>query len=269
MPINMNDPRIKAEWTPQTITAVGQALRQRYGTAADSVGTRGNNVHSSGFHRSEAWLRNSPDSRYRDQDYSLQGTLNHSADANAVSALDFTPGSTSRMIELTNRVHRAALARDPRLRNVFEFAGTLNGTSVVTFRCSDGAARGPFDSSHLWHFHASFYRSRALDPHDGFTAVLLGEEPQPMATLQDDSGNGQWLIWRLDAMGEMSPVYRGGSPDQKGKPVPFVQAINEIRSEIAALSAKVSALSAPSAGAPFTEDQLAQIRGVIEASEDS
>jgi len=182
MPINMNDPRIKAEWVPPTITAVGTALRQRYGTGADSIGTQGNNVHNSGYHRSENWIRNSPDSRDHDQDYSIQGELNRSQNRDAVCALDFTPGSWGtqenrrRMIELTTRVRTAALAHDPRLSDVFEFAGTLNGTNVVTFRCSDGASRSPFDSSHLDHMHASFFRSRALNNHDGFIDVLLGDD---------------------------------------------------------------------------------------------
>lgn len=174
MVINMNDARIRAEWVPASISAVGATLRQMFGTAADSVGAQGNEYHEYGFHRSENWVRNSPDSKYRDTDYSLSGALNVSADRNAVCALDYTPGSTSRMITLTKRVYDAARARDPRLANVQEFAGTLNGTVVTRIRCSDGTILNPFDSTHLWHFHASFFRSRALNSHTGFAAVLAG-----------------------------------------------------------------------------------------------
>jgi hypothetical protein len=236
MVINMNDPRILAEWSPGTISAVGQALRSHYGTSADSVGIKGNNVHNSGFHRSENWIRNSPDSRDHDQDYSLAGSLNVSADRNAVCALDFTPGNTARMIELTTRMRNAALARDPRLANVFEFAGTLDGNNVVTFRCSDGAARSPFDSSHLWHCHMSFYRARALNNHDGVRAVLLGEG---LVALDEYNIN-------MAAIGTNSVMYDFDFWANDGSKSPMAQVRRAKRTEaaIAALTAKVDALAA-------------------------
>lgn len=255
MVINMNDPRILAEWDPPTIKAVGAALRGAYGTSADAVGIRGNNVHNSGYHRSENWIRNSPDSRDHDADYSLQGSLNVSADRNAVCALDFTPGSwgTSenrrRMIELTTRMRNAALAHDPRLSNVFEFAGTLNGSSVVTFRCSDGAARSPFDSSHLDHCHISFYRARALNNHDGVTAVLLGGtdlDTTEHGWLDEDRRWSATGMRAAVALAKMTPTWKEFS-DNPASEVQYANGLytmlTAMQSQLTALSAAVTALS--------------------------
>lgn len=194
MPINMNDPYVTNEWIPQSITRIGTALKNHFGQPASSFGARGNQHHASGFHRSESWIRNSVDSLRRDQDYSLRGDLNRSQDANAVSAFDFIPhvwGSATnqeRMIQITRRVYKAAQENDPRLANMYEFAGTLNGTTVITFNAQGGATKNPFDSSHLEHVHGSIYRSRQLNDHSGIVSVMLGEgeamTPQEAAVLQ-------------------------------------------------------------------------------------
>lgn len=181
MAISAADRYYVAETVPSTIRDIGRALCTAFGRPPDAAGDKGNLVHDSGYHRSERWLRNSPDSRRRDQDASLRGDLNRSADPNAVSAFDFTPGSTERMILITRRVHAAAKRRDPRVANLAEFAGTLDGRTVVTFRCSDGGLLAPFDKSHLWHVHGSIYRARSTSNHTGIIAVMLGDEEDDMS----------------------------------------------------------------------------------------
>lgn len=204
MLVNMNDRYIRHERVPASIAAAGTAIRDRYDLEAAAVGIRGNHFHSNGYHRSWNWLMHSTDpaNTRRGGDYSVQGDLNQPADPDACCALDVSL-STTRMREVTARVQAAALARDPRLSSWREFAGTLDGRSVVRIRCSDGQRLTPFDASHLWHFHASAFRARALRDHAGFVAVILGAGPPPAPepTLEDD------MQWTLVQVGDDGPVF--------------------------------------------------------------
>lgn len=182
MPLNPNDTYYRRESTPISITALGVGLRSAFGAAPGSFGSKGNLVHTSGYHRSRAWVLNSPDSRYGSRDYSVQQSLDRGGDDDWICAFDFTPAEwgTERnrelMVLITKRVRAAARARDPRLANLREFAGTEDGIHVVTFNCSDGSAKTPFDSSHLDHGHGSFWRSRASNSHAGILEVMTGED---------------------------------------------------------------------------------------------
>ena len=187
MPLSVTDRFYQAETTPPSISRLGKGLRDAYSRPADAFGAKGNVFHRSGYHRSRAWVLHSPDSRFGVHDYSVRKALDQGGSDNDVSAFDFTPadwGSTRNrrlMVELTSRVHTAAKARDPRLSSMREFAGTLDGKNVVTFNCSDGSLKDPFDDTHLDHIHGSFWRSRATADHTGVLHVLLGAR----AALQD------------------------------------------------------------------------------------
>src|SRR5882724_7129713 len=142
MPISTSDPRYVAEVIPGSIDAMATPLCAHYGVGRDAFGSKGNEFHDYGFHRSENWINLSPDSRYGTSDYSVQGSVNHAPDKNWISAFDFTPGewgtglNRQRMREITSRVLAACKAHDPRVGDLYEFAGTLDGSHVVTF---DGA----------------------------------------------------------------------------------------------------------------------------------
>lgn len=204
MTISSTDRFYRAETTPASIGRLGVALRAAYARPPDAFGAKGNLAHSSGYHRSRAWILHSPDSRRGAADYSVQYTLDHGGSENDVSAFDFTPGvwgTTSNrqmMIELTGRVLTAARVRDPRLSSLREFAGTLDGRNVVTFNCADGSLKAPFDSSHLDHVHGSFWRGRAASDHAGILAVLLGDDD--MAAVQESDRSYNDLIYAAQAL---------------------------------------------------------------------
>lgn len=182
MPISATDVRYLAEIEPAAIKTMAGPLCAAYGVGLTAFGCKGNLVHSSGYHRSYNWIVDSPDSRYRLDDYSVRQSLDTSGDRNVCSAFDFVPGpwgtadNRQRMREITGRVLAAAKARDPRLAALREFAGTLDGRNVVTFNCADGGLKSPFDSSHLDHVHGSFWRSRAGRDHGGIVEIMLGDE---------------------------------------------------------------------------------------------
>lgn len=231
MPISTTDPRYIAEWTPASISAIGQALRTRYGTGADSFGAKGNTVHYSGYHRSEAWIRNSPDSAQGLNDYSIRGSLNVSQDRNAVSAFDFTPGAWGttenrrRMKELTQRVLDAARRNDPRLANMYEFAGTVDGVNVITFNAQGGATKSPFDSSHLDHVHASIYRSRQLNNHQGIIDVMLGTSEE--VDMTPEQNNALAEVWAA-VVAERDGGQVGPVPTHPASPSWLVESIKTL-----------------------------------------
>ncbi len=200
MPLSVNDPSYKAETVPASIAAMEQPLCSAYGVGLYAFGAKGNLVHYSGYHRSRQWILSSPDSNYGSRDYSVTQSLDKGGDERWVCAFDFTPGSWGtaenrrRMVEITRRVYTAAKARDPRLSSLREFAGTLDGKTVVTFNCADGSLKGAFDSSHLDHVHGSFWRSRAGNNHSGILQVLLGQQEEPMPYLAKvELGDGRGL----------------------------------------------------------------------------
>jgi len=251
MPLDPTDPYYIAEVTPASIGELGRGLCAAYNRPSSAFGSKGNTVHYSGYHRSRRWILRSTDSAYGSADYSVRQTLDKSGDENWISAFDFTPGSwgtpgnRALMRELTGRVYNAAKARDPRLSSLREFAGTINGTSVITFNCSDGSLKGAFDSSHLDHVHGSLWRSRAANDHSGILAVMLGDD---MAQLDDiqaavnriEQGSvvpsNALIYWiRSIAEGRQSAATGGPGqgPDRDGIPE-VLTAINELPTDLAA-----------------------------------
>lgn len=182
MALNPTDRYYRAEVVPSSIDDLGEGLCEAYDRPPEAFGAKGNLVHTYGYHRSRAWILNSPDSRYGVNDYSVRHANDKLGDSDSVSAFDFVPAEwgTKRnrqlMVEITTRVYVAAKARDPRLYALREFAGTIDGKTVITFNCADGSLKNPFDSSHVDHGHGSFWRRYAADHHGGVLAVMLGEE---------------------------------------------------------------------------------------------
>jgi len=181
MPLDPGDPYYLAEDISPTIAAMEHPLCDAFGVGLGNFGSKGNLTHYSGYHRSRNWILHSPDSRWGSSDYSVQLSADNGDHDDDVSAFDFTPGvwgssdNRAKMLLLTQRLLTACQNHDPRVANLREFAGTLNGTSVVTWDCSRNAFKTPFDSSHLDHIHGSIYRSKTRADHSGIVAVLLGD----------------------------------------------------------------------------------------------
>lgn len=186
MPFPTSDRWYVNEYEPPTILAMAAPLCAHYGRPRAAFGCRGNTSHTYGYHRSRSFIVNSPYSSQKLGDYSIQSTLDTSEpDWNLCSGFDFVPGgwgtaeNRRRMVELTTRLRKAALARDPAMSALREIAGTLDGRTVTRFRCSDGAILSPFDSSHLDHIHGSFWRSRAKLNHSGIVQIMIGDDMLP------------------------------------------------------------------------------------------
>lgn len=152
-------------------------LCRRTGRPRVAAGTKGNEAHLRGAHRSQEWIVNS---RYcTNRSYTVQGGLT-AIQARHVAGCDFTPGgwgtteNRRRMVEQTNRLVSSLKAGT--LPGVREVIGTLNGRTVVGTR-ADGSTFGS-DDSHLDHWHLTFDRRRLTDRAlmERIVSVALGED---------------------------------------------------------------------------------------------
>lgn len=125
-------------------------------------GIVGDSAHTYGYHLS--W-DDDPAGDYsklvpRDQ---VGGT----ALAGYASALDvkLPSGPGSLMTVVSGRLHHAMRVRDPRVRGLREFGGTLDGTDTFAYDNAVHASEGlnTWDSSHLWHVHLSVFRQHCDD----------------------------------------------------------------------------------------------------------
>jgi hypothetical protein len=227
MALNMNDPYIRAERQPASLVALGVRLKAHYGVGADNFGIKGNEYHTSGFHRSRNWILNSVQGS-GSGDYSVRGSRNMGGGADNDAAFDITPGvwgtaeNRRLMVELTKRVYDAAVRRDPRVTaNWYEFAGTLDGKTVVTFYADGGGFKSPFDSSHLEHLHGSGYRDTIEKDHTGLGDVLLGvggEDEDDMGASfgpQDIKLYDADLDFHLNVTSLTIPPVQGGAADPR------------------------------------------------------
>lgn len=105
--------------------------------------------------------------------YSVRLSLDRTSPRDKARALDLTMSDTQ-MKQRTQRLLDAAARRDPRLKAVREFYGTVDGRRV-TGRIKDsesGAWRSSTsDSSHLWHIHISIFTTHC-DDWDALAPVL-------------------------------------------------------------------------------------------------
>jgi hypothetical protein len=181
MALDPSDPYYVAELISPTIAAMEKPLCDGFAVGFANFGSKGNTVHLSGYHRSRNWILHSPDSAHGAGDYSVQLAADNGNDDD-VAAFDFTPGvwgsadNRSKMRLITRRLLDACQAHDPRVAELREFAGTLDGENVITWDCSRNAFKTPFDSSHLDHLHGSIYRSKTRADHSGIVSVILGED---------------------------------------------------------------------------------------------
>ena len=110
----------------------------------------------SGYHSSRAYNQ-----AYHSGNYSIRNSYDLQGPSDGAAAIDVTM-STSNMKFYTKRMFDAMARRDPRVRAVKEFIGTLDGRTVIRFT-RDHPDQTPWkassDSSHLWHGHWSLFRA--------------------------------------------------------------------------------------------------------------
>jgi hypothetical protein len=145
-------------WNREIVTdplkALGKRLCDAYGRPATAFGTKGDNVHLYGSHRSQEWLKNSKWCTNRT--YTVQSGLT-TEQARYIGGFDFNPGSTKAMIEICSRLDKAV--RAGRLEVVREWYGNLDGDTRVDGYNNIANRVATSDSSHLWHLHGGLDRT--------------------------------------------------------------------------------------------------------------
>lgn len=148
-------------------------------------GARGSGIvaKKSGYHSSRNYNR-----AKHPGNYSIVLAEDLQGPADAAAAIDITPKSSADMRKLTKRLRDAFNARDPRVRAIKEFYGSLNTTngrngSVFGLgkKSSTGAPYVTYaDDSHLWHLHISIFRKYVNDwaMLKGIVEVLTGKASQ-------------------------------------------------------------------------------------------
>jgi hypothetical protein len=162
-----------AEYAPRAIHALFDTIDAKIGSAVLS-GILGDAAHTYGYHRGRNYVSTG--------DYSVIQADDRAGNGEAASALDinFNPAD---MKLVTSRLIAAVNVRDPRLRALRSFFGTVNGSTVTGKDVRTGAWVSS-DSSHLWHVHLSIYRRWADDAAElqNIASVITADAVAPKET---------------------------------------------------------------------------------------
>ncbi|MFI6238331.1 hypothetical protein ACIBEF_00465 [Micromonospora sp. NPDC050795] len=168
-------------WTREIVTDeidwLGDELCRRTNRPRAAFGSKGDNAHLRGAHRSQEWLLKSRYSTSRT--YTVQSGLT-AEQARHVAGIDFTPGSDTQMIAQCKRLLAAMKAGQ--LNEVVEFYGNVNGDKIVDGWDNPRDRPASSDSSHLWHWHLTIDRRHCRNRKlmERILAIALG------LTLEDD-----------------------------------------------------------------------------------
>jgi len=177
-------------WGREVVTAeldwLGDTLCARLRRPRAAAGSKGDNAHLNGAHRSQEWILNSRFSTSRS--YTVQSGLN-ATQVRHISGFDMVPGEWGSaqnrrlMIEQTGRL--LAAMRAGRLDEVRELFGTVNGSTVTGWNNVTNSFASS-DSSHLDHWHLSLDRRHCTNRPlmERIVAIALGED-EDMPTVDE------------------------------------------------------------------------------------
>lgn len=164
------------EFQPPTLAKLCADLRAFFKVSAVAIGSKGDNNHLRGYHRSFAWLKNS---RYcSNRTYSTSETAGNRrpANGNHLCAMDITIPA-AKLIPMCRRLDIAV--RAGRLEKITEWYGNDDGDNRVDGYNNIVNAVASSDTSHLWHAHLSFDRGLVGKDHTDLYRVLTGTSPEP------------------------------------------------------------------------------------------
>jgi len=161
------------EYQPPSVAELCRRLREHYKVSSVAIGSKGDNNHLYGYHRSRAWVLNS--GYCTNRSYSVSETAGNRAggDPNWLCAVDMTiPGPE--LIAACQRLDAAV--RAGLLEKVTEWYGNDDGDSRVDGYDNVRNVVASSDDSHLWHLHISLDRGRAGEDHSDLYEILTGED---------------------------------------------------------------------------------------------
>lgn len=212
------DEQLRSEiwYLRETDTVELDSLADRLRKARCEVGTRGDNNHVYGGHRSQAWVLNS---RFcTDRSNTVIPGLSGPA-VNYIAALDWSHPDRKTFIQQCKRVYDAV--RAGLLDGVTEFFGNINGDKVVDGWDNIDDTPASADSSHLDHGHITFDRRRLTDPALMTTLgnLILGEnmitDVQFKELLKATQATGDRVNAAVKGLAEVETSWSERDPDGK------------------------------------------------------
>jgi len=195
-------------WGREVVTAeldwLGDTLCARLRRPRAAAGSKGDNAHLNGAHRSQEWILNSRYSTSRS--YTVQGGLS-ATQLRHISGFDMVPGewgsAQNRILMIAQTGRLLAAMRGGKLDEVRELFGTTNGSTVTGWNNVTNSFTSS-DSSHLEHWHLSLDRRHCANRRlmERIVAIALGEDDDDMPTVDeiwakrfaeyvDEDGNGR------------------------------------------------------------------------------
>lgn len=143
------EPWWDAEFEPPALAAFNSHLRTHYGHTRSQTGSKGDNRHLRGRHRSINWCLNSIYCTNR-----AYGTVDSRDRRGNWDALRATDVGITNVTLRTTSARLDAAVRAGQLPELAEWFGTINGTTVVGWY--EGRPSSS-DSSHLYHLHLGYW----------------------------------------------------------------------------------------------------------------
>lgn len=188
---------------------LADALCSFFGVPRSNGGTKGNNVHLNGGHRSQRWILNS---RYcTNRTYTVEPGL-PSMFVNDIAAFDVTL-PPQHMLTISRNADRAT--RAGKLEELVEWFGNVDGDQRVDGWNNIENRVASSDSSHLWHLHGRVKRSllRDMNAMRRIFAALTGTQGALMPNYTADNPNtGVNVEAQISALMKLEPVKVGALP---------------------------------------------------------
>lgn len=165
-------------WRSEVVTPeldfLGDELCRRTGRPRVAAGTKGDQYHLNGSHRSQRWIKKSQFCTNRS--YTVQSGLTE-VQLDYVAGFDFTPGSTAAMITQCKRIYNAM--RAGQLNEIREFYGNVNGDRIVDGWDNLNDRNITSSISHLTHWHLTLDRRqlRNMELMKRIIRIALGDPP--------------------------------------------------------------------------------------------
>jgi len=194
-----------AEFQPPSLALVCQQLRAFYQVGPINIGSKGDERHLRGYHRSARWIKTSGFCTNRT--YSVTETPGNRTPGNEnwLCAIDMTI-PRSQLIPACARLDVAV--RAGHLEKITEWYGNDDGDTRVDGYNNITNVVATSDDSHLWHLHLSFDRGRVGEDHDDLYKILTGDNIMSLtdtdianikkAILGD--GGVQNVLYRVEAL---------------------------------------------------------------------
>jgi hypothetical protein len=177
-------------WDAEEMSAEMEWLRREVaaglGIPLGNVGSKGDNAHLNGGHRSQYWILHSKFCTNRT--YTVWGGLPVDLQ-HCLAAIDITPKSREQMLLISRRLDAAT--RAGMIEEVVAWYGNTNNDQRVDGWDNIRDVVASSDSSHLWHLHITLNRwaVRLMPVMRRLAAILLGRpipQPTPPIVTEDD-----------------------------------------------------------------------------------